>query len=98
MSEEMAEAMKELREFMFNNVYIGSKAKSHEEKAQNMLIQLYLYFKEKPHILPVEYTDMVDIEGEPLERVVCDYIAGMTDRYAINKFYDLFIPSSWKEI
>lgn len=98
MSKEMEEAMTELRAFMFTNVYIGSKAKDHEDKAKNMLTQLFLYFKEKPYILPVEYTDMIENENEPLERVVCDYVAGMTDRYAIRKFYDLFIPTSWKEL
>ncbi|PKM52365.1 MAG: deoxyguanosinetriphosphate triphosphohydrolase [Firmicutes bacterium HGW-Firmicutes-7] len=98
MSQDMEAAMKELRVFMFTNVYIGSKAKDHEDKAKNMLMQLFLYFKEKPHILPPEYIDMIEIEEEPIERVVCDYVAGMTDTYAIRKFYDLFIPSSWKEI
>lgn len=97
MSKEMEEAMRELRDFMFENVYIGSKAKSHEEKAKNMLIQLFLYFREKPHVLPVEYYEMIE-NGEDMEQVVCDYVAGMTDRYAIKKFYDLFIPNSWKEI
>lgn len=98
MTPEMALAMQEVRSYMFKNVYIGSKAKDHEDKAKNMLIQLFLYFKSKPHVLPAEYVDMYESEGEPLERVVCDYLAGMTDRYAINKFYDLFIPNSWKEV
>lgn len=98
MSSQMDIAMKELREFMFTNVYIGSKAKDHENKAKNMLIQLFLYFKEKPYILPEEYIDMIENENEDIERVVCDYIAGMTDRYAINKFTDLFIPNAWKEM
>ncbi len=98
MSSQMEKAMKELRDFMFTNVYIGSKAKDHENKAKNMLIQLFLYFKEKPYILPEEYIDMIENENEDVERVVCDYIAGMTDRYAINKFTDLFIPNAWKEM
>lgn len=98
MSEDMEYAMKNLRKYMFENVYIGSKAKDHEKQAQNLLTQLFLYFKEKIHLLPVEYLDMIDKQGEAKERVVCDYIAGMTDRYAINKFYNIFIPTSWKEI
>lgn len=97
MSDNMDIAMKKLRDYMFQNVYIGSKAKDHEEKAQNMLTQLYLYFIEKPHMMSLEFMDMIDKGDAPLERVVCDYVSGMTDRYAIRKFYDLFIPASWKD-
>lgn len=97
MGDTIETAMKKLRSYMFENVYIGSRAKVQEEKAQNMLTQLYLYFKEKPHMMSLEFMDMVDKGEDPLERVVCDYVSGMTDRYAIRKFYDLFIPVSWKE-
>ncbi len=96
MSPHMEHAMKEMRKFMFANVYIDSKAKEHEEKAKNLLTQLYIYFDEHQYILPPEYVTMID-QGEIPCRVVCDYIAGMTDRYAIRKFMDLFIPSSWNE-
>lgn len=98
MSLDMEEAMKELRQFMFEHVYIGSKAKNHEEKAKNMLKQLYKQLMDHPELLPNECTETVYREGESLERAVCDYVAGMTDRYAINKFYELFVPASWKEI
>ncbi|MDF1616265.1 deoxyguanosinetriphosphate triphosphohydrolase [Petrocella sp. FN5] len=97
MSLTMMEAMQELRVFMFENVYIGSKAKEHENKAINMLTQLFLYFKEREHLLPYEYLERIDNKQDTLDRVVCDYIAGMTDRYAINTFTELFIPSSWKD-
>ncbi|MBC7960262.1 MAG: deoxyguanosinetriphosphate triphosphohydrolase [Vallitaleaceae bacterium] len=98
MSHDMEAAMKELRQFMFDNVYIGSKAKGHEEKAKKMLKQLYTHLMENPTLLPIEYTDTTTRDGESLERAVCDYVAGMTDRYAISKFYELFVPTSWKEI
>lgn len=97
MSSEMQGAMLALRKFMFDHVYIGSKAKDHEEKAMNMLTQLYQHFIEKPYLMPDEYQEMVE-GGQTIDRVVCDYISGMTDRYAIRKFYDLFIPTSWKEL
>ncbi len=97
MSEHILNAMTGMRQFMFENVYIDSKAKEHEEKAQNMLTQLFLYFKEHTHLLPPELLVMID-DNEPIERVVNDYIAGMTDRYAIRKFMDIFVPSSWKEL
>lgn len=97
MSKHMEDAMIFMRKYMFDHVYIDSAAKQHEMKAQNLLTQLYLYFKENQHLLPIEYQEMID-EGEHPERVVCDYVAGMTDNYAIRKFYELFVPSSWKEI
>ncbi|GKX31041.1 deoxyguanosinetriphosphate triphosphohydrolase-like protein [Vallitalea longa] len=97
MSEDMEIAMNKLRKFMFANVYVGSKAKEHEIKAKNMLKQLYEYFIVNSDLLPMEYKNMI-IDDEPLERVVCDYVAGMTDRYSINIFSKLFIPSSWKEL
>jgi dGTPase len=96
MSPHMEKAMREMRKFMFENVYVDSKAKEHEEKAKNLVTQLYLYFSEHQYLLPPEYLTMID-EGEVPIRVVCDYIAGMTDRYAIRKFMDLFIPSNWNE-
>lgn len=95
-SPEMAQAMGEMRKYMFEHVYIDSKAKEHEKKAMNMLTQLYLYFEKNPHYLPPEYNAMID-EGELASRVISDYIAGMTDRYAIRKFMELFIPTSWNE-
>jgi dGTPase len=98
MSPEIEANMNNLRKFMFENVYIDSKAKAHEEKAENMLTELFLYFKEKQHLLPIEFIERVESGDEELERAVSDYISGMTDRYAIRKFYDLFIPPSWKEI
>ncbi|NDL66176.1 deoxyguanosinetriphosphate triphosphohydrolase [Anaerotalea alkaliphila] len=97
MGKEMEEAMRETRKFMFENVYMESKAKEHEDKAKNLLTQLYLYFKENTHLLPVEYLEMMD-EGDEEDRVVADYIAGMTDRYAVRKFYEIFVPANWKEV
>lgn len=97
MSPEYLSAMKRLRKFMFENVYIGSKAKTQENKAQNMLTQLFLYFREHEHLLPYEYLERIDAEEDSLDRVVCDYIAGMTDRYAVKTFSDMFLPSSWKD-
>lgn len=96
MSENISDSMSLLRKFMFKNVYIGSKAKEHELKAHNMLSQLYKYFISNTKLLPNEYQKM--IPEELLERVVCDYIAGMTDRYSINEFSRLYIPASWKEM
>jgi dGTPase len=95
MSPSVEEAVKSLRSFMFKNIYVGSTAKTQEQKAKNILAQLYHYFVEHIEDLPEEYEKKIKIENESVDRVVCDYIAGMTDRYAIKKYADLFIPISW---
>ena len=96
MSEDYGVAVKGLRKYMFKNVYIDSKAKEHEKKAQRLLKEIYMYFVENSQELPNEYQKMINQQGESLETVVCDYIAGMTDRYAIRKYTEIFMPSSWE--
>ena len=95
MSEEILNATLELRNFMFENVYIGSAAKNEEQKAQNIVAELYYFFTKHPENMPEQYSMMLD--KEDTDRIVCDYIAGMTDRYAVNKFYEIFIPESWRK-
>lgn len=95
MSPEVESSMQELRAFMFSMVYKNPKAKGEEAKAIRMLQQLYEYYQKHLEELPAEYRGMIENSGERVERVVCDYIAGMTDQYAISKFVELFIPSSW---
>lgn len=91
------EAMMELRAFMFSHVYQGTSAQSEEQRAKNMLRSLYGYFVEHADELPPDYFVLM-AQGEPLERVVCDYIACMTDRYSIAVYKKLFIPKSWNKI
>lgn len=87
-------ATHKLREFMFEHVYIGSAAKVEEKKAKNIINGLYEYYVKRPEEIPAkEYRKN---ENQDVERLVCDYIAGMSDRYAINMFTELFIPSPWK--
>jgi dGTPase len=83
-----------LRTFMFENVYIGSEAKREESKAKHVIKFLYDYLNAHPGLLPEEYLRKAGNMGEA--RVVCDYIAGMTDRYAITMFTGLFIPRSFR--
>ena len=90
---EIAAAMEELHSFLFEHVYSNSAAKEEEGRAAAMLEQLYNYFVSKPEELP---SDMLLIaEKESVGRAVCDYISGMTDRYAIYTFRELFIPEAW---
>ena len=94
MSEECAEALRELRAFMFRNLYKNPIAKGEEEKAKVMLEHLYFYYSEHIELLPAKYLRMYD-EGEDKGRVLCDYISGMTDQYAITKFSEYFLPEAW---
>lgn len=93
MSKEIEESMLNLRKFLFNRVYIGSKAKREEDKAKKLIELLFEFFFNNPHNLPVEFYARIELDG--LERAICDYIAGMTDTYAINVFKEKFIPISW---
>lgn len=95
MSEQTEQAMKGLRNFMFEHVYFNPKAKGEEVRAEAMIRQLFSYYYENPEELPEEYRDMID-NHEKTEIVVCDYIAGMTDSFAVHTFRDLFVPKAWR--
>lgn len=88
-----ADAMQTLREFMFEYVYRNPVAKGEESKAQDMILRLFEYYQKAPDKLPDDFQDIREREG--VERAVCDYIAGMTDKYALEKYSDAFIPMSW---
>ncbi|CEP66704.1 Deoxyguanosinetriphosphate triphosphohydrolase,type 2 [Moorella glycerini] len=90
MSPAVQQATDNLRDFLFKNVYIGSPAKVEEGKAKNLLKQLYFYYLEHPEALPAPVHP-----GDDLARRACDYIAGMTDRYAILQYSRLFVPTGF---
>ena len=94
MSDEMAEATLELRAFLFRNVYHNKVVKAEEDKAIEMLRILYEYFLKNPLEMPYIY--FKNIENESKERCVCDFISSMTDRYAIELFRGLYVPSKWR--
>lgn len=91
---EFDEAQRELRKFMFKDLYTNPIAKSQEAKAEQMIGLLYNEYINNLNKLPEEYQKFIEA-GEDKEIVVCDYIAGMTDNYAIECFNELFIPKSW---
>lgn len=95
MSKHRELAMRELRVFMFKHVYKNPKAKGEEQKAQNMIQELYRYYSKRPEEMPGEYQKLI-ARGEVREQVICDYIAGMTDQYSMDKFSELYIPKSWQ--
>ena len=94
MSEEVDKAMKDLRQFMFERVYNNPQAKGEEEKAEQLMITLYEYYMKNIELLPQEYQRMM-YDGEQKERVVCDYVGAMTDRFAIAKYEEIYIPKCW---
>lgn len=90
MSPHVWEAMDRLRTFMFEKVYIGSEAKKEEQKARQVIQELYQYYVERPQAMPEDLFKRVASEG--VQRVVLDYIAGMTDRFCVALYKKLFIP------
>ena len=94
MTADVGEAMDKLRSFLFETVYLNPLAKSEETKAKEMLAFLFEYFVKHPDKMPELYVR--NIGEESVERCVCDYISGMTDRYAIDLYSELFIPRVWR--
>lgn len=94
MSEPVAKAMQELRRFMFERVYKNPDAKSEESKAERLMETLYRHYLKHIDDLPEEYLNLLS-EGEPRERVVCDYVGAMSDRFAIAQYEEIYIPKSW---
>lgn len=94
MSSEIEEVLKKLRKFMFERVYNNREAKGEEKKAEQLVETLYDYYLKKIDLLPHEYRKMI-LEGESREQVVCDYVGAMTDRFAIAKYEEIYIPKCW---
>lgn len=96
MSEEIGTAMTSLRQFMFGSLYENQTAKSEETKAYKLISELYKYYMANPSELPENYIKFMRENDEPLERVVCDYIAGMSDQYSVAVFEEIYVPKAWK--
>jgi len=93
MSETIWEATDRLRDYLFKNVYIGSEAKKEEAKAKRVVQMIYEYYTNHPAELPPEL--ICRHESIDINRTIVDYIAGMTDRYALKVFQRLFLPIPW---
>lgn len=94
MSPDIDKAYKALLGFMFENVYRNPTCKSEEKKTYSMLDGLYSYYFKFPEKLPDVYRTLAEQYGR--ETAVCDYIAGMSDRYAVDRFIEIYVPASWK--
>lgn len=95
MSEDVEKALWELRDFLFANVYKNPIAKGEETKAKNLVEWLFEFYRVHIEVMPPFFRQMID-DGETLDRVVADYVAGMTDEYAINKYEQYNIPKAWQ--
>lgn len=93
MSDDCYAAFSELHDFMFTAVYTNPVCKSEETKAVDMLIKIFNYYVSHIEEMPESYVNIAENEGK--ERAVCDYIAGMSDVYALKVFNNLFVPLSW---
>jgi len=97
MSDEVQKAMGSLREFMFERVYRNPIAKGEEIKADSMLKYLFDYYMKHMDKLPDEYIYLLNEQNEQAEKVICDYISGMSDQYSVAKFEEIFVPGFWKQ-
>lgn len=93
MSPEIDKAYIDLKEFMFENVYRNPTCKAEESKTYSMLDGLYTYYSADIDRLPQLYRDLSERYG--IEAAVCDYIAGMSDKYAVARFIDIYVPAAW---
>lgn len=93
-SEAIGRAADEFRSFMFEMVYRNPVAKREETKVFGIISSIFDYYIKNPDKLPEDYLNLIESDG--LERVVCDYVSGMTDKYAMYKYGELFIPEAWR--
>lgn len=98
MSDRVGKAMRDYREFMFASVYTNPTAKGEESKAQQMLEGLFRWYMDHPETMSEEYRQLLSEGRDAKEVVVCDYISGMTDQYAIYKFEEYFVPKAWSAL
>ncbi len=93
-SKEVEEAMVELRNYLFNTVYMNEGVRNNFLKAKKIMKELYEYFCSNPEDF-WKINKRSPREGETIERAVCDFIAGMTDSYAISTYEKIFLPKRW---
>lgn len=96
MSDEVWKAMRGLRQYLFEHVYLNPVAKGEEAKVMHMITNLYHIYMEKPELMPEQFLNMLENGAASREQIACDYIAGMTDSYAVHTFEEYFIPKCWK--
>ena len=86
-------AFDEIHTFMFDCLYLDSIAKNEEKKVDEFIRRLYDYYSKDAARLPDEFKVIAERDSTP--RAACDYIAGMTDNFALEKYHELFVPRGW---
>jgi len=95
-SEDMTESLAALRRFLYANMYLHYKVKRMKEKGKRIVRDLFAAFLDDPALLPTEFPPLTEAAGtEKTARTVCDYIAGMTDRFAVAEHRKLFHVEGW---
>lgn len=94
MTDAAGEGFDILHNFLFSEIYVTSRAKDEEYKAQGIIETIYKYYTQNPAKMPSEYVGIIQKDG--VERAVADYVSSMTDRFAVDLFSNLFIPKSWE--
>jgi len=94
LSPSIADVLDRFRDFMYENVYLNMKAKSEESKVYGIVSELFNFYFKSPDELADDYKRVAEQDG--LKRAICDYVSGMTDKYAIHIYERLFIPEAWQ--
>ena len=89
----MEDTFRFFHDYMYSDIYVNPRAKGEERKVDGIIEKLFRYYAEDPSRMPESYTAIALLEGA--ERAACDYISGMTDSYAIEKYGEIFIPFAW---
>jgi dGTPase len=95
MSSDVLAATNKLRDFMYREVYINDRSKVEDQKVRFIIETLYEHFVQHPEEIPADLRQIAEQRNEPTERAAVDYIAGMTDRYALAVFKKIFVPKTW---
>ncbi|CDZ75106.1 Deoxyguanosinetriphosphate triphosphohydrolase-like protein [Peptoniphilus sp. ING2-D1G] len=97
MESEIEKATLKLREFMFDRVYLNKKVKSEEDKIEHLITELFDYYSEDIFRIPEENLKIYEDVNHTKEDIICDYIAGMTDTFAVKLYKSIFIPVGWSK-
>jgi dGTPase len=82
---------RELKDFLYKNMYRHYRVVRMQKKAERILSELFHAYVSEPNMLPIHFQDQLEIKGK--EKTICDYLAGMTDRFAVDEYQKLFDPS-----
>ena len=89
--ETMRQRNRELKDFLYKNMYRHYRVVRMQKKAERVLSELFKAYSDEPTMLPQQFQEQIEQKGK--ERTICDYLAGMTDRFAVEEYQKLFDPS-----